>query len=274
MDLNAGETLSTERQIVGIMLAKNEDCFAAQAITNILEFCDHVILVDHASRDKTGEIFARFQKNYPDKIEVHTIDHPPASHQLLQRYVGQPVWVFGIDGDELYDPEGLCRFRTMLLAGQFSDYWMVSGNVLHADTLEGTFAWGYLTPPSRSVTKLYNFAAITRWEGHTPERLHGGEITFLPGFHADKKYRICDEFSWEESPLRCFHACFLPRSSAAPTVTTRENPIEIYCGSLWQQAKRWWSKLRGRTLASDWKVERYQRGPRVRQNVEAFFKTP
>ena len=40
-------------QIVGISLVRNEDIFISQAITNVAEFCDKIIVLDNLSTDNT-----------------------------------------------------------------------------------------------------------------------------------------------------------------------------------------------------------------------------
>ena len=54
---------------------------------------------------------------------------------------------------------------------------MILGNVLNCITFNPAIgqAGGYLAPPCRSMTKLYNFNAIESWAGPCPERLHGGD---------------------------------------------------------------------------------------------------
>ena len=215
-------------QIIGIVLVRNEECFVEQAIQNILLFCDRLLLVDHESSDGTLAILRSFEQEHSEKISLHQIHHPRESHELLKPFVGSSTWIFGVDGDELYDPERLSLFRERLLSGEFDQDWMILGNVLHVEVLDKKTAAGYLAPPSRSITKLYNFAGIESWEGETIERLHGGAPCFRPGFHEQKKRKLFETETWEEASLRCLHLCFISRSHSVST-TMRKNIMEIYC---------------------------------------------
>lgn len=304
------------QKIIGIILVQNEERFVEQAVRNVLCFCDQILLVDHQSSDRTVSILQQQQHAYPEKISFHRIQHPSESQKLLQPFIGTPTWIFGVDGDELYDPERLAIFRKRLLAGEFDDYWMLLGNVLHVDDLTenstadmhcsvapvlasssindalsrcapealGTTlpaaslqkglnsqkASGYLAPPSRSITKLYNFAAIEAWEGKTQERLHGGQPQFRPGFDEQKKRLLQYEYSWEESPLRCLHLCFLKRSSVEPS-TQRRNIMEIDAGRGLGFLKRIARQLLRLRQPASWKQQHYQRGERHTIEAGPFF---
>ncbi len=123
-------------------------------------------------------------------------------------------------------------------------------------------ASGYGAPPSRSVTKLYNFSAITAWDGDTVERLHGGTIRFADGWHDEMKRNLQDELDWESSALRCLHLCFLRRSSRdAAAVDARENIMETHRGGLANGLRRVAARLTGRKTLSTWKRDYYRRGP-------------
>ncbi len=262
------------RQIVGIVLVRNEDRFVRQSVTNILGFCDRILLVDNGSRDQTPVILKEFANSDPAKITFHAIRHPRESHDLLKPYAGTPTWVFAVDGDEIYEQERLGSFRPRLLSGEFDQHWMILGNVHHCDHLDiqGGLARGYSTPPGRSITKLYNFAAIRSWNGDTPERLHGGHPDFLPGYDEQMKRQLQNEYNWEESPLRCLHLCFLSRSSLdGPEYGSRENIMETYEGGWTNRLKRLLRKLKGRPEKSDWKRERYARGKRSMVTTEPFL---
>jgi glycosyltransferase involved in cell wall biosynthesis len=264
------------KQIVGIVLVRNEDRFVRQSVTNILGFCDRVLLVDNGSRDQTPFILKEMASGDPEKISCHAIRHPRESHDLLKPYAGTPAWIFAVDGDEIYDPERLVSFRSRLLSGEFDQHWMILGNVHHCDHLDvqECIAQGYATPPGRSITKLYNFAAIRSWNGDTPERLHGGSPDFLPGYHDQMKRQLQNEYNWEESPLRCLHLCFLSRSSLdGPESGSRENIMETYEGGWTNRVKRFLRKLQGRPERSDWKRDRYARGERSKVSTAPFFVT-
>ena len=201
-------------RIVGIVLARNEECFIEQAIRNVSVFCDEIILADHLSKDNTPSILQRLSEEIPN-VRFYRISHPSESHALLQQYVNSPTWIFGVDGDELYEPDRLIRFRQRLSQGEFDRYWMILGNVLHCDQIDLSSgqACGYLAPPSRSMTKFYNFNAIKSWNGYTPERLHGGKIRFKSGFNESHRFYLHDQEDWDIACFRCLHLCFIKRSS-------------------------------------------------------------
>jgi hypothetical protein len=181
--------------------------------------------------------------------------------------------VFGVDGDEIYDSCGLAALRPRLLAGEFDSHWMILGNVLHCDRLDprANEASGFLSPPSRSITKLYNFAAINSWGGDTPERLHGGAPAFRGGHHERGKRQLQFEHAWENSPLRCLHACFVPRSSLDAEGATRGNIMETFRGGWTGRIRRRLRRLAGLPETSDWKRERYARGGRATVPTDPFF---
>ncbi len=261
------------QKIIGIILVRNEERFVEQAVRNVLDFCDQLLLVDHQSSDQTVAILKRLQEEYPQKTSLHQIQHPSESQKLLEPWIGTNSWIFGVDGDELYDPKRLAAFRSRVLAGEFNAFWMVLGNVLHVDHLVHQQFYsvaGYLAPPSRSVTKLYNFSAIEAWSGKTLERLHGGQPQFRPGFHQQKKRLLHYEYSWENSPLRCLHLCFLQRSSVERSMQ-RRNIMEVHAARGMGFLKKIARRFIGLKQPASWKQQHYQRG--IHQTVDAtpFF---
>jgi len=152
----------------------NEDVHIEQAIRNVAAFCDRIHAVDHVSSDGTWEILRRLSGEY-DHLDVRRVRHARASHEVLEQYCGTDTWVLRVDGDELYDPERLSILRESLDAGDHGGAFRVLGNVVHATEVDrdaGT-ASGYLSPPSRPISALYNFAAVETWKG-CPQRLHAG----------------------------------------------------------------------------------------------------
>ncbi len=262
--------------IIGSMLVRDEDRFVERAVRNALGFCDKFLICDHGSRDGTAEILAKLGSEFPEQVEVTKIRDSRESQARLLPYVGRErTWVFGVDGDEIYDPAGLLRFRARLEAGEFDDWWVIFGNVLNVRALGdggSRRADGYLAPPCRSMTKLYNFALITRWEGRdVVERLNGGTIHFRDGFDASLRRGLHDEVSWGEADFRCLHLCFLRRSSLdAADGETRLNIMDRHAWS-WRKV---WARVRerlGGPKAKDWKQEKYCRGELVSEDVAGFF---
>ena len=261
-------------QIIAIMLIKNEDLFIEQGIRNILDFCDKIIVADHHSTDGTSAIVRKLAAQYP-KIDYRVIDHPSETHGFISGYAGGPNWVFGVDGDEVYDAERLRSFRPELLAGKHNAHFKVMGNVLNIQDLdrEQHVGRGHLAPPCRSMTKLYNFGAIDAWPPPTPERLHGGQITFRPGYSDMSTWPLFRERPWEDSPFRCLHLCFTSRSTLDKPgkdgkVRIRKGVGE---GMLWARNLRAWVMgLFGHELAPYYKRELYGRGPLVEKDISPF----
>jgi Glycosyl transferase family 2 len=265
------------RRIVGVVLVRNEDVFVERAVRNVAAFCDRIHAVDHVSTDRTWEVLRALAREL-DHLDVRREHRAGASHRLLEPYAGTETWVFAVDGDELYDPQRLPGFREELLGGAYDGAFKVASNVLNCVELdvERRRASGYLSPPSRSITKLYNFAAIDAWHGDGAERLHGGTIAFRPGYDERSVDNIGERLSWEETPLRCLHACFLRRSSGdpEPDATPAGRPILEETGlqdrSWLGTAKR---RLRRRQIpeVSAWKAEKYMRGDLVTVDASPFL---
>lgn len=248
------------------MLLRDEDGFVERALRNVVDFCDEIIVCDHGSRDATPEILNRLAEEFGGKLSVHSLLKSGESHDLIQGYAGTATWIFGIDGDEIYDPEGLTRFRTRLQTGEFDKWWAVFGNVLNVTELGDENASGHLAPPCRSMTKLYNFAAIHAWDGPCVERLHGGTIRFRDGFHEGLRCSLHEQTTWDDADFRCLHHCFLKRSSADHAgATPRRNIMDRHAWSL-AKCVAW---LTGKDAG--WKREKYARGPVVTKPTAVFF---
>src|SRR6266540_3656364 len=219
------------REIVGIVLVRNEDVFVEQAIRNVTGFCDRIHALDHVSTDGTWKILQRLERDYP-QLDARRSHHADDSHSLLEPYAGTETWVFGVDGDELYDPERLASFRQDLLAGAYDTAFKVASNVLNCVELDQTrrSATGYLSPPSRSITKLYNFAAIDEWRGDGAERARSGD------------------------------------SYARPILEETQLQDRSHIGALKRRLRR-----RGIPEASAWKREKYMRGDLVTVDASPFF---
>ncbi len=102
--------------------------------------------------------------------------------------------------------------------------------------------------------------------------LHGGTVHFQPGFDDNRKRNLQEELPWEDSPLRCLHLCFLPRSSLEkPGGAVRENIMEIYRGGLFGTLRRLGNRLLGRATTSRWKHDHYCRGPLLTVDTKPFF---
>jgi glycosyltransferase involved in cell wall biosynthesis len=265
-------------RIVGIFLGRNEERFAGRVIRNAGDFCDEMLLVDHASEDGTGEILRGLAAESGGKWRYHSVAHPRESHDLIAGYAGSETWIFAVDGDEVYDPAGLGRMRGRLMAGEFARDWCVFGNVLNVRELDGKagVARGHLSPPCRSMTKLYNFAAIEAWDGPCLERLHGGTVRFRaeflehsPGERARRELQ--HSVSWEEADFRCLHLCFVERSRVdAANRSARKNIMDLYNWSWTRRVRELWRVIKGEREV-DSKEQRYGRGPLVEKPWAPFF---
>lgn len=262
-------------KIIGILLVRNEERYLLNVIGNIVEFCDSIIVADNNSTDGTGRIIRLMLKKY-NSIISHHIAHPAESHELISGYANTPTWIFAVDGDEIYDPQGLAKLRELILKGEFRRWWMVLGNVLHCVALDpfNAVARGYLSPPSRSMTKLYNFQNIKKWSGPCPERLHGGDIEFLEGFSSEDRLMYYEQIGWDESLFRCLHLCFLPRSSVDRTffggTSIRNNISEKNAMTFFS---RFWLAINqkmGGGYTSSYKRDKYQRGVLQTKNIDDF----
>ena len=265
----------SDRRIVGIALVRDEDVFVERALTNALRFCDELIAADHRSRDETPRILEQLAAAHPGRVRFERVDEAGNANELLRPYVGQDVWVFGVDGDELYEPDRLDALRRRLLGGELDEWYLIKGNVLHCDELDaaaGT-AGGWLAPPARSITKLFNFRALEHWEGQAIEHLYGGRRTFRRGYSDETIYWLRDEHDWASSPFRCLHVCFLRRSSRQPArQQTRQSVIELGGVPRRRRAIGRLGTLVGRPPESDWKLAKYRQGPRVTvDDVAPFF---
>jgi glycosyltransferase involved in cell wall biosynthesis len=198
------------------MLVRNEDIYVERAVRNVAEFCDRIHVVDHMSGDRTSEILRSLAAEL-DHLDLHRSSKSALAHALLEQYAGTATWVLGVDGDELYDPGCLRRFREDLLVGAHADVFRLKAHVLNCDELAGNerTASGWLAPPSRPITKFFNFAAVESWRG-IAEPLQGGNPVFRHGYEWESRRDLADDTTWETDPLRCLHLCFLRRSSADP----------------------------------------------------------
>lgn len=268
-------------QIVGSVLVRNEDIFVERAIRNVASFCDEIHAVDHDSEDGTGEILHRLGEEL-DHVHVVRSKDAGISHRVLEAYAGTETWVLGVDGDELYDPSALRRLRAELETGAHADVFRLKSHVLNCDELRGGHASGYLAPPSRPVTKLFNMAAVTSWKG-CPERLHAGSASFRDGYDWEAMRYLSDSTSWDLDPLRLLHVCFLRRSSRSGLDPAAGRPSAWETGAFRRGILGLPARLRFRRNFMDpriteyrrdgrnWKREWYARGERITVDASPFF---
>jgi hypothetical protein len=259
-------------QIVAIMLVRNEDRFLRRAALNILGFCDRILIADHQSQDGTAEICADLAR-VSSKFEIYRIKDPRESHEMLVPLVNSPTWVFGVDGDEIYDPAGLVHVRKRLEAGEWNRWWVVFGNVLNCDVFDESskLASGWMAPPCRSMTKLYNFAAVERLDPATKHRLHGRNNVFNRGWDpVESRYDLYKETGWEAAEFRCLHTCWMSRSSLESGGNGRRNVTETIG---WRNRLRaLLSRVIGQAYNSGYKNEKYRRGTYTTVDATGFLK--
>ena len=237
----------------------------------MIDFCDELTLVDHRSRDRTPEILERFAAESPIPTSVHHVRDPAVSHELIAAYAGEDVWAFGVEGDELYDPNGVARFRPRLLLGEFADVGSLKGIQLHCRELdlEARGATGWLAPPARSTTKLFNFSLLSSWDGDATERFHGGTAVRRRPVRIET---IRDEKPWDEADFRCLHVCFLRRSSIQPEgERARESRVERRAHSRLRRARDRIRSALGEPEESWWKLNKYAQGEPVTVDVPGFL---
>jgi len=189
--------------IIGVMLLHNEDLYAGQAVRNIRAFCDEIVVIDNGSTDSTVE---EVRAAGVDRI-IHEPDLTK-THDHVQDYSGQSCWLFGVDGDELYDPEGLRELRSKIVGNEYGNAYQIKGRYLHVTALSQCReqAVGHLSPPSHNPTKLYNFRNLD-WPSD------GCHILFQarPRMETGELYSLAQ--GWDDTMLRCLHLRFLQRSS-------------------------------------------------------------
>ncbi|MCY4393788.1 MAG: hypothetical protein OXC10_01450 [Rhodospirillaceae bacterium] len=222
-------------QILGVWLLRDEENFAAWSLLNAVEFCDRVLVMDNRSRDRTRQIVEAVAARYRH-VEILDVDDARDTHKYLEDYAGTRTWVFGVDGDEIYDPAGLARMRPRLLAGEFDGYWRIAGHMRHVLGIrfDRAEAFGYTQPDAPEGTKLFNFSVIDDWRPGPHERLHGRKsIVFRPGYARDSVLRVWKSEGWDQTDFRCLHLCFVTRSrfeASSPEkeaeTTGRANPRE------------------------------------------------
>jgi len=251
-------------KIIGFCFVKNEDIYIEQVLKNIIDFCDEVTVVDNHSTDNTLSIVKKYMKKY-SKIKLEHIDDIRLSQIYIEKFAGQNKWLFGVDGDELYDPIGLKQLRPEILRGKYQKVWMLRGFFFHLMDLDmkNKMGKGYLAPPSKDPNKLYNLSLLRSWKndnGLSPAyhcQTHVFRNSKYYSGHYPKKQKLYKKFKWDNCPLRCVHTRMLKRSSSENYKNSINPRINIS------------------DLIKDKKYnfrEKYRIGKKYRKNLEVFFK--
>lgn len=200
-------------KIVGISLIKNEDQYIERVLKNVIDFCDEIIVLDNFSTDNTFKIVENLAQQY-QKIKLSKLKDPLKSHKYIEKYANTNTWILGVDGDEIFDPNGLKKLRLEILSSKYQEYWRLVSNSLHCEKidLESNTATGYLAPPLKSIV-IYNFSVLKSWKEDNSQRLHGRNLIFKNGFNKSREFKLYKKYNWENSHFRCLHVCFLKRSS-------------------------------------------------------------
>jgi hypothetical protein len=263
-------------RVVGVVLLHDEDLHAERVIRNVAGFCDRVHVADHASTDGTWEIVSALAAEL-DNVDAVRISHAARSHDLVLPYVGTDTWILSADGDEIFDPAGLRRLRPELEAGRYDASFRLFPSMLHCVAIdpEALTATGYLSPPARSGPKLFNFAVLESWDRVYRERLHEGEPVFHPGWHWESTTLLGEQHSWDESPFRCLHACFVRRSSGDPVdgehVRMNIAEADTHRRDLVGRVSSALRERRGVSRGASWKLEKYAQGALVTRDAAPFL---
>ena len=251
-------------QILGVMLVKNEEHFIAWSLMNIVSFCDHVIVMDNCSTDRTYQI-AECISTIHNNVEIIVVRNANDTQKFLVDYFGTQTWVLGVDGDEIHDPVALVNLKSRLQTGEFDNYWAISSLYCHVTNVDfDRFnVQGYSSPEAKAGLKLYNFNAIENWKSNwrRRERLHGPGKQFKPGYSAEHVYDFSTNENWNTADFRCLHLCFYPRtpkendSFLTNGTTKRKNPAE---SKILRRVTRHIERLNPRSM--DYRQKRYARG--------------
>ncbi len=207
-------------KIIGICLVKNEDIYIERVLKNISSFCDEIRVVDNNSKDNTVDRVKKCMAEFPN-VSLEHIKHVNETHTIVEDYAGKDKWIFGVDGDEIYDPKGLSILRPKLLEGKYQNYWMVRGYFYHLVkfNLKTKKAVGHMGPPAKDPNKLYNFSMLESWRCDFEQPLfHCQTHVFKnPKYrptHKPKKKKLYLKTSWEDCAIRCVHTRMLQRSTS------------------------------------------------------------
>ncbi len=201
--------------IVGVCLVRNEEYFVAWALSNVAKFCDHILVMDNNSTDLTAEILRNIA-NQHSHVEIIQVPDAYDTHNILQGYFGTDAWMLKVDGDEIYDLNGLEKFRTDLLSDgpQYKMQRGISSMMVHVVSIDfetGQFT-GYTVWGERPQGGfILNCNAVKSWSGKN-ERMHATNPVWHPEYQTDL-WHVNEDQLWKEADFRCLHMCFWPRST-------------------------------------------------------------
>lgn len=194
--------------IVGVCLVRNEEEFIERVLVSADLLVDRMVVLDNRSTDRTAEIVDGLG------VERRIVDINE-THAFVASLVEENHWIFGVDGDELYDPIGLMEMRDRIRAGEYDDCWRIRGRFIHATKIDGTRVTGYLN--DHNPAKLYNGANL-EWPTdhhslfHAKTRKTTGNVS------------VAEMGDWDDSKLRCVHVRFLRKE---PNRLTPEDKLSF-----------------------------------------------
>ena len=205
------------RQFVGSVLVRNEDVFLERAIRNAADFCDRMHVLDHMSDDRTPRSCTALADEL-GTLDVRRSSFSGDSHKPLEPYAGTPTWVLVVDGDCIFDPDGLDpparaprpgRARRRVPAAR-------ARAALRRDRRRRrnrVRVHGAALASDRAALQLRRLAARGRavTSACTAASPSSGRATSGTPCGTSPRPR-----SWDADPLRFVHTCFLRRSTADP----------------------------------------------------------
>ena len=253
-------------KILGISILRNEEAYCALAIENAMALCDTLLILENNSTDRTHEICTKMTNRFQGRVQMETIDDLSLSHEFVRCHAGKDTWIFGVDGDEIYDPRGLAMLRMKVLAGEYQHLWRVRAHYFNIAALEQwdsahidmILAAGWMAPPGHPVSKFYNMSVIDDWP------MDEGRAIFQPktkDWKSTKKkpgvYDVFSDLAWQGSFFRCLHLRFIPRTSG-------EMDADLILGPRHNMSVK---------LRENAEVSRgaYRKGPMLIEDVSEFF---
>ncbi len=266
---------TSHMQIVGISLVRNEERFVRQALLNVADFCDRIVVADHLSTDRTpadsrGALEAARQPRGRADLALGRV---ACAHRGARGY--GDLGAFGRRRRALRPRRTSSlprRPRTRRTRRRVPG--PPGGPPLRLAGRRGSRGVRLPLPAESAARRHLNFAAVDSWSGVRSERLHGGDIRFRSGYDLDSWRHLGAEHGWDGSPFRALHMCFLERSSADPREAApgRPNLAETRRSAAAPSARSnvphdvCPARAPARARAQ-WKAEKYRRGDRVTVDV-------
>ncbi|MEI9897648.1 MAG: hypothetical protein WDN28_28260 [Chthoniobacter sp.] len=211
---------------------------------------------------------------FPEKIELRRITEARESHFLINGFAGTRTWIFAVDGDEIYDPAGLAKLREGVtrrpvrrVVGALRERPQLHGG-RHPPLVRPRLSGAAVSQHDQALQFQFDHRLGGRGDSRARER-HG---RVQAGLRRLPPLDLHQDLSWDSSHYRCLHTCFVPRSSLdSGAATARPNVSENHRGGVTTLLRKAVNRLRGKPNVSEWKLEKYARGPLVTIDAGAFF---